>query len=232
MPSKAWEKFRENAEDLDQLIDLYNGMETLYADAGDPVPEGMEVLFRSAVVLMVSHWEAYIEDITSEALDHLVSKTKEATSLPKEIKKQVALELKAASNEIEIWKIADGGWKSYIKGRLKNFKEARDKNFNTPKALKTQEFIKIALGLENICRAWSTDEMTEAEAKKKLDTLIETRGQIAHRGRLDEKLDKAWIEEHIDFLRKLASKTGGEINTHVRKITGSGLWEKKKSVKK
>lgn len=231
MSSKAWEKFRENAEDLDHLIDLYDAMVTLYEDSGDPVPEGTEVLFRSAVVLMVSHWEAYIEDITSEALDHLVSKTKEATFLPKEIKKQVASELKAATNEIEVWKIADGGWKPYIKDRLKNFKEVRDKNFNTPKALKTQEFIKISLGLENICRAWATDEMTEAEAKGKLDTLIEIRGQIAHRGRLDKKLDKDWIVEHIGFLRNLASKTGGIINTHVKGITGSALWEKKPSKK-
>lgn len=229
MPSKAWEKFKENAEDLDQLMVLYDGMVTLYEDAGDPVPEGMEVLFRSAVVLMVSHWEAYIEDITSEALNHLVSKTKESTSLPKEIKKQVATELKAATNEIEVWKIADGGWRPYIKGRLKNFKEVRDRNFNTPKALKTQEFIKVAIGLENICSAWATDEVTEAEAKKKLDALIEVRGQIAHRGRLDEKLDKVWVVDHMGFLRKLASKTGGEINAHVRGITGSGLWEKKKS---
>jgi hypothetical protein len=38
----------------------------------------------------------------------------------------VASELKGEKNEIEVWKIADGGWRPYIKGRLNKFKEVRD----------------------------------------------------------------------------------------------------------
>jgi hypothetical protein len=224
MSSRAWKKFQENAEDLDQLFDLYAAMVTLYKSEGDPIPEGMEVLFRSAVVLMVSHWEAYIEDITSEAISHIVTKTKDSTLLPKELKKQVASELKNAINETEVWKIADDGWRPYIKARLDNFKDARNRNFNTPKAQKTEEFIKTALGMEKICRAWKTDKMTEMEARKKLDTLIEIRGQIAHRGKIDEKLDQKWVKDHVKFLRNIASITGGKINAHVRRITGTPLW--------
>src|SRR5437867_8740204 len=64
---------------------------------GEPLPEAHEVLFRSAVVLMVSHWEAYIEDICSEALDHLIQYTTDPAKLPKEIKKQVADEIKSST---------------------------------------------------------------------------------------------------------------------------------------
>ena len=43
---------------------------------------------------MVSHWEAYIEDITSEAIAHIVNKTKDSSTLPKELKKQIATGIK------------------------------------------------------------------------------------------------------------------------------------------
>ena len=66
--------------------------------------------------------------------------------------------------------------------------------------------------------------MTPEEASKKLDSLIEVRGQIAHRGRVTQSLDEKWVTEHVEFLRKIASKTGGAINAHVRQATGKALW--------
>ena len=86
MPSNARKKFDENMADVDHLIDLYGAMEALSEADGEPISEGIDVLFRSAVVLMVSHWEAYVEDICSEALTHLVDHLPSAESLPKELK--------------------------------------------------------------------------------------------------------------------------------------------------
>lgn len=233
MPSNAWKSFNQNSEDIDNLIDLYRGVVELWEDADDPapVPDGYDVLFRSAVVYLVTYWEAYIEDICSEALDHLVKHVTEAEKLPKEIKKQVAGELKASKNEIDVWLLADNGWRQHLAKRLPAMREARERSFNTPKAQNTADFVRKVLGIDNIRTSWGFDRITPEVASKKLDDLVEVRGQIAHRGRVEHRLDEKYIEEHVAFLRKIASQTGGRINAHVKNITGKPLWELKKANK-
>jgi hypothetical protein len=224
MASKSRKRFDESAADIDTLIDLYEAMVALSKAEGKPIDEGVEVLFRSAVVLMVSHWEAYVEDICSEALEHLVNRMKGASKLPKQIKQQVARDLKAEKNEIAIWQLADDGWKAYLRDRLLIHKEARDRSFNTPRAQSTADFVKMVLGIEDIRTSWTLEGSSPEAVAKKLDALVEVRGQIAHRGRVGSKLDRAFISDHIAFLRKVVSKTGGAINAHLKHITGKGLW--------
>jgi hypothetical protein len=224
MPSNAFKRFTDSASDIDHLIDLHETMVNVFEADAEPVPEGYEVVFRSAVVLMVSHWEAYIEDICSEALDHLVRHTTDPTKLPKEIKKQVAGEIKRSSNEIEVWKLADAGWKAYLRGRLAAFKELRDRSFNTPKAENTADFIKRTLGIEDVRSAWSFDGKDSKAISEQLDRLVAIRGEIAHRGRLQQRLDAKFVTQQTAFLRHLASKTGGTINTHLKKATGTALF--------
>lgn len=173
---------------------------------------------------MVSHWEAYVEDICSEALDHLVQHASDATKLPKEIKKQVADEIKEEKNEIWMWQLADSGWRQYLKDRLPGLRLARERSFNTPKAQNTAEFVRRVLGIADIRTSWEFEGFTPEVASKKLDALVEVRGQIAHRGKVRLQLDEKWVKEHVAFLQKVVSKTGGQINAHAKKVTGKPLW--------
>jgi hypothetical protein len=75
---------------------VYRMAKMLWKDDPDNFPDGLDVLFRSAVVLMVSCWEAYIEDICSDALEHLVTHATDASALPKSVKQQIAIELKSS----------------------------------------------------------------------------------------------------------------------------------------
>ena len=224
MPSNARKKFDENARDIDQLIDLYKGVVTLYKYQREAVPEGSEVLFRSAIVLMVSHWEAYVEDICGEALDHLVTHVSGPTKLPKEIKKHVAREIKASKNEIEVWRLAGQGWKNYLHSRMSTLRLARNRSFSTPRAQHTAEFIRQTIGIEDIRESWNFDGKDSTTISRQLDNLVEIRGEIAHRGRVGRRLDAEFVTDHTAFLRKLVSKTGGQINKYVKQISGAGLF--------
>jgi hypothetical protein len=42
--------------------------------------------------------------------------------------------LKAAPHELEVWKIADRGWRTYLGSRLAELRKARNWDFNTPKS--------------------------------------------------------------------------------------------------
>lgn len=224
MPSKSRVKFDENLGDIDHLLDFHDALETLSEADGEPVPPGADVLFRAAVVLLVSHWEAYVEDITGETLTHIVTCAKDASVLSNDIKRQVASELKKAPNDLELWKVADGGWRDYLKNRLVSMQEARNRSFNTPKSVPTAEFIEKAIGLKDVTKGWTFGGLTSVDVCKKLNSLIEVRGQIAHRGKISAKIDKKWVQEHVTFVRNVAGKTGGKINSHVKLVAGSGLW--------
>jgi len=224
MPSQARKKFDENAADIEQLVDMYEAMEKLWEDEPGDFPEGMDVLFRSAVVLMVSHWEAYIEDICGEALEHLVKHSKDSSALPKAIKQQVASEILASKNKLEAWNLADDGWQKLLRARLAAMKVGRDRGFNSPKAQQTKEFVSNTVGIDDVTKSWTLKKTDPKSSAKKLDALVAVRGEIAHRGRIKEKLNMDYIAEHIAFLRGLVAKTGGDINAHVERITKKGLW--------
>lgn len=226
MPSKAFKRF-STLSDCDVLLDMHDGLVALVAaDEGDhdPIPEGLDVLFRAAVVMMVSQWEAYIEDICSEGLNHLVEHVPDASSLPKEIRKLIAAELKEDRNEIAVWALAGDGWRRYLQSRLAMLKVGRDRSFNTPKAQNTAEFVRRALGIADIRAAWAFDGLQPAAVAKRLDMLVEVRGQIAHRGSIEQHIDREWVLDQMAFLRKVVAKTGGRINSHVKRVTGKPLW--------
>ena len=224
MPSNSRKRLDENANDIDSLVNLYKVTADLYLNSKIELPEKWDVLFRSAIVLMVSHWEAYVEDICEEALDHIVTNISDHQKLPKELKKQVAKEIKNSLNENEAWELADHGWKNYVRKRMEYFRQERNRSFNTPKSENTKIFVMKILGIEEICECWAFDSKDSAIISKQLDALIEIRGEIAHRGRIGKKLDAKFITEQNAFLRKLASKTGGRINKHVKKVTGTPLF--------
>ncbi len=61
-------------------------------------------------------------------------------------------------------------------------------------------------------------------AREKLDEYVTLRGVIAHRGSSGAACKKKHVEEYFGLVRKLASKTGGQISKFVRQITGKRLW--------
>lgn len=189
----------------------------------------MEVLNKSAIVLITSYWEAYCEDIAAEGLQHIVDHAPDAADLPKDLRKQIAKELERDLNDLAVWEIADDGWRDYLRKRLAALQEERNRKLNTPKASNIDDLFMKALGITKISDSWRwATKMTVARARNKLDKFVTLRGAIAHRGADSKSVRKAQVTDFFDFVQKLASKTGGKVNRHVRLITGKPLWTTKK----
>jgi hypothetical protein len=222
MPSKAWESFYQNARDIERLLELHQ-------EKGGPSPgrrRGLEVLNKSAIVLITSFWEAYCEDIATEGLEHIVQHGGSADSLPKGIKQIIAKELKADPNDLSIWSLSGEGWKQILKTRLENLRDQRNKRLNTPRTQNIDDLFLQALGLSSISSSWKwAKKMTIDRARKKLDKYVTLRGEIAHRGIAANAVTKAQVEDYFYFIKRLVSKTGGAVNSHVKKITGEPLWQ-------
>jgi hypothetical protein len=185
----------------------------------------LEVLNKSAIVLITAYWEGYCEDVAAEALSHIVKHARSSEALPNELKRQLAKELKDAPHELEMWKIADHGWKKYLSDRLEKFKEERNWDFNTPKTDQIDKLFLEAVGIKKISMSWKwPKKMTVSRATGKLDKYVTLRGDIAHRGKGSVTVKKVQVEDYFEFIQRLAEKTGDAVNSHVKGITGRSLW--------
>ncbi len=223
MPSKAYEAFKENAQDIERLMELHK------QEGGTSVGRRyrLEVLNKSAILLITSFWEAYCEDIAAEGLAHIVKHAKSADALSKELKKQIAKELKTDANELAVWRLSDEGWQSVLADNLKKLQEERNRKLNTPKAENINQLFMSALGIPKISDSWKwPKKMTSDRARNKLDKYVTLRGSIAHRGNTSKSVKKMEVDDYFKFIKKLASKTGGKVNSHVKTVTGKPLWTK------
>ncbi|MFG1287921.1 MAE_28990/MAE_18760 family HEPN-like nuclease [Xanthobacter versatilis] len=221
MPSKARIALSDNLKDIDQLMLFHSSQ----GGSTRGRRHGLEVLNKSAIVLITSFWEAYCEDIADEALNHIVNNVASADKLPKELKKKVAKEIKESKNEIEMWNISDQNWKNYILSRMSRYKIERDRNLNTPKTSNINDLFDYTIGLKNISNGWDlTSKTNAASASAKLDKFIILRGSIAHRGVSSNSVKKVDVTKYLDLIKAIAAKTGGSVNSHVKLCTGTPLW--------
>ena len=221
MASKARKTYDANAKDIKRLLELHKRI------GGEARGRryGLEVLNKSAVVLITAFWEAYCEDIASEALEHIVKHAKSADALPTELKKIIAKKVSKADHELEVWKLSDGGWRKYLQDHLTELKEQRDRRLNTPKTLQINELFKSALGIEGMSKNWRWPKnMTAKRAEEKLDRYVSLRGAIAHRGKHETSVTKTNVSDYFEFINSVVGKTGGQVNRHVKDVTGKSLW--------
>lgn len=220
MASSARQEFRDNYRDVERLLEIHSEL------AGDTPgrKHGVEVLNKSAIVLMCAVWEAYCEDIAAEAVEHLVEHAADASGLPKALRRNVAKELKADLNDSALWRLADDGWRTYLRGRTKAMAEERNRNLNTPKTDKIKELFDATVGLPDVPTAWYWSGISAKQAAKKLDGYISLRGDIAHRANAAANIKKSDAWKFADHAGRLVEKTDAYINQQLGLACGSPLF--------
>ena len=220
MSSNARKAFDQNAGDIKRLLEIHRDL------GGDARGRRfrLEVLNKSAIVLITSFWEAYCEDIAAEALDHVVEHAQSSKVLPKGIKQIVAKELKDSKHDLAVWDLSDGGWRTILRKRLKMLQDTRNRRLNTPKSVNIDQLFLGARGLGRVSDSWRWDRMKPDRARRKLDNYVTLRGEIAHRGTVARSCTKDQVTDYFRFARELVGKTGGRVNRYVKDITGRALW--------
>jgi hypothetical protein len=220
LPSKARTAFNKNAQDVERLL-------VIHGDVGGDAKGrrfGLEVLNKSAIVLITAVWEAYCEDIAAEALEHLVTNVSAGSHLPKELKKGIAADIRDDSNELAMWDLADAGWQARARARLAFLTAERNRRLNTPKTGQIDVLFAAAIGLPRVSNSWQWNKMSAAKARAKLDKYVSLRGAIAHRGVVASSVKKAQVTDYFRHVKRLVGKTGGRVYSHVKSATGKALW--------
>src|SRR5450759_106828 len=111
--STAAATFEISSEEVAQLTDIHEQI-----SGKERGRRHLEVLNKSAIVLLCAIWEAYCEDVADEALRHLLAHLRDHNDLPEGRRRRIAKEQKEDKHELSPWKVAGTGWKAHLRTRL------------------------------------------------------------------------------------------------------------------
>lgn len=179
---------------------------------------------RGTFVLISALWEAYCEAIAVEAAELLVTHARDASQLPVDMRRSIALELRQSKHELGVWEIAGDGWRDYALTRIATL--ARTTVFNTPKPANVADLFKRALGIEDLPSHWAPpDSLPDSDPRHLLTRFVEIRGAIAHGESPRREVAKAEISNFYQTVSSLVAKTDDVIRDYLSGLIGADPWQ-------
>ena len=185
---------------------------------------GLDVLNKSGVMFVAAAWEAFVEEVATQAIDHFLKKAKSHDVIPLPIRKATAKGLEEHKNELKVWDLAGDGWKTVVTTYRDQVIREEIATFNTPKPHNVDTLYKKLLGIDSVSNSWHWQGMSVVAAREKLKKFIETRGAIAHHGDLEFSITKSYVEDHRKFINRLAVRTSNTIRAEIKGSIGSHPW--------
>lgn len=212
MPSAAATTTAERMKDVERLVEIHADL----GGAGVGRRVGVEVLNRSAIVLLTAIWEGYVEELAAETLAHLVTHLVDPAHLPKDLRKKIADELKADPNHLAVWTLSADGWRSVLVARLASYKIEVSRGLNTPKSSNVEELFESRVGISGLSSSWNRSGMTDAHARRKLDDMVVLRGDIAHGSGAARAVRKGDVTGYKNHVSRLVKKTDERVRLRPR----------------
>ncbi|MFA5811064.1 MAG: HEPN domain-containing protein [bacterium] len=216
MPSESEKKFVKNTWQVERLLEIHEHI----AGCGRGRKYQLEILNKSAIVILTACWEAYIEDLCRESLDFLMKNLEIPDLLSASMKVAASRSLRENRDEREVWKLAGSGWKSIVKPFILNSVDS----FNTPKTDNVDELVERATGLKKLSQRWKWRGMSTKGSKRKLDSLIKIRCDIAHAVSSAKPVRKGHVQDALDFIKRLVSVSDGECRKQIHNVTNKYPW--------
>lgn len=219
------ESLKSNMAEINRLLDIHSTV----AGAGVGRKRDVEVLNKSAIVLLLACWEAFVEDTAAAAFDCMLATAKSPVAFPEFVLAIAAKEIKKADTMV-FWGIAKDGWKpELIKHRDRIMEKYVDRgSFNSPNAENIDKLFSEMVGLTSLSRQWTWPGMTYEKSANKLGSLIELRGNIAHRVTTAKAVKKSDVTTYQKFLYRLAVITHNRVNAFLYARTKVRHWERYK----
>jgi len=184
----------------------------------------VEILNKSALVLLVACWESFVEDVATLGFDFLLSEAKTPDAFPQSVLTLSVKPLRGSDDHRKIWELAGEGWRTVLrKHRQEVLKEYAGK-LNTPRPKQVNDLIEKMIGLKGISNEWIWHGMSNKQAVKKLDELVTIRGEIAHRVKAAKYVRKDYVEQSAQFIQRLAAITSNRVAAHLKQQTGKEAW--------
>ena len=198
-------------------------LSAIHSDIGGSGPgrkHNIEVLNRSAIVLIVACWESYIEDLACIAFDYLLTNAKQPHHIPSKVLTTASKDLKENKDESKVWELAGDGWRKVLKRHRKSVLDRYVGKLNTPRPKQIDDLYETLLGMKNVSKAWAWKGTTNKRALERLDNLITLRGEIAHRVVAGNSVHKKHVDQARHLIGFLSAVLSNQVAEHLSDIFG------------
>ncbi len=205
-----------NMREVARLLDIHSHIRA----EGIKGRRDVQVLHKSAIVLVVACWEAYVEDLVNAGLAFCIENCRDPKSLPAALRTRVG----GKYSGVNAWSLAGDGWKQALKDNLTEMLAKTTGAFNTPKSAQVDELFLKSLGISNLSSCWKWKGRSVARVCKVLDDLISLRGAIAHRVEATSSVTRADVLKARELVGFLSAKSSNHVRTEVHRQTGHYPW--------
>lgn len=205
-----------NLRETQRLMEIH----TEVAGEGRGRKHDVEVLNKSAIVLAVACWEAFVEDLAELALKAIVDGAKDHTVVAPVVLERVA----SRNTGMNAWRLAGDGWKDAIRDNYKEVLAKTTGALNTPRAPQVDELFVKTIGLVSLSSHWHWPGRSAKQAISALDKLVTLRGSIAHRVSHSQSVTKREVKTAIDLVARLAIASNNVVRKFVHERTKIYPW--------
>jgi hypothetical protein len=134
-------------------IGLLFGLHRAIGGSGTGRRRNVEILNKSALVLLVGCWEAFIEDLATSAFGHLLSAAESPNQIPAKVLAQAG-RMVQGSDERAIWRLAGDGWRHVLAGHRDETLARYVGRLHTPRTHTVNELFESLIGLRSLSSHW------------------------------------------------------------------------------
>jgi hypothetical protein len=185
----------------------------------------VEVLNKSAIILLVACWEAYVEDLAATAFDIIAAAATSADVFPSSVLVLASKELRSDPDETKVWQLAGEGWKRVLQGHRTALFDRFIGKLNTPKPALVDDLFLRLLGLQKLSASWRWHGTTSANAAARLISLVALRGEIAHRVTVGRSVRKQDVIDATNLVGRLSAASSNRVSQFLIERTGSAPWK-------
>ncbi|RLA44813.1 MAG: hypothetical protein DRR42_20070 [Gammaproteobacteria bacterium] len=208
---------RANLAEVTRLLDIHQTV----SGTGPGRRRAVQVLNKSAVLLLVATWEAYVEDLAILACRFIVENIVGSDEIPEYALVQTSRRLEKDKHDNSIWRLSGDGWKNELLAQA----EIEASRLNSPNAENIDKLFENTLGLRNLSRNWYWAGAGRESTIHRLAGLIEMRGEIAHRVATDDAVTKAYVERSVELVLRLGAVSSNRVHTHISRLVGKSPWQ-------
>lgn len=215
MPSQSLQNFEKHL--IQDVVRLINTHSELNHSGGGK--RGLGHITRGGVVMLCAAWERYIEDVLIDSAKYLIGDLNCPKSLPMDVQKTIAKEIKKDDHELRCLDLAGDGWKTFYLEKI----EKETDRINTPKSTVVDDLFKKYVGLGNLSSCWTL-------GSEKIDDFVKARGEIAHTGSEASYITIKNLKDYQDLVIQSVVETDNYLADHLQPISINGKlpWRRRK----
>lgn len=183
-----------------------------------------EVLNKSALVLLVACWEAYIEDLATSSFQFLIDRATTPNVFPNNVLTEATKPIISSEDKRRIWELAGDGWKEILQAHKDNILDKHVGKLNTPRPKQIDEMFEKLIGFKKLSSNWKWRGLSNNNVKKQLDELITTRGEIAHKVKASEFVKKNYVNTIPELIQRLAAISSNRVGVYLEARTDEEPW--------